>query len=550
MAYKPKFNKGSISILELKPDEAREYFLKGTSYCNFNLPPYFNFEDILLCADSILGDEELSSFTAKKKYNKSVRDLEKVNYKILSNKDGKYAWRPFQLINPMLYAFLVRKITSKQNWEFIQKRFNEFNENENIDCLSIPRISRTKKSDTEEQILNWWHPVEQDSIKFALNYSYLTHTDLTDCYGSIYTHSIAWAMHTKKEAKERRWCKELIGNQIDDLLLDMSQGQTNGIPQGSTLMDFIAEMVLGYADIKLGEALEKEEIEDYKILRYRDDYRIFSKSLNDNKTIIKALAEVMIGLGFKLNPDKTNTSNNLIEGAIKKDKLFWMRQKQINRNLQEHLLSIHNLSMKFPNSGSLKKSLIVFFNKLEKLKRKPKEDIIVLISIMTDIAHKNPRIYEEATAIIGLLLKFEKNALEKKKLLDKIIEKFNDIPNTGHLDIWIQRMILKTENSKPLKEPLCNLVYKKVDREIKNDEEFQNHFCELTDKNNEKIKKHFAELLHGNDNDIAIWNFSWLKNDFKNKLDILSIIDKKEILELPSTVSKEEIKSYATSYDY
>jgi hypothetical protein len=28
----------------------------------------------------------------------------------------------------------------------------------------------------------------------------------------------------------------------------MNNGQTNGIPQGSVLMDFIAEMVLGYID--------------------------------------------------------------------------------------------------------------------------------------------------------------------------------------------------------------------------------------------------------------------------------------------------------------
>lgn len=58
----------------------------------------------------------------------------------------------------------------------------------------------------------------------------------------------------------------------------MQYKQTNGIPQGGVLFDFIAEMVLGYSDLLLYEELQRIGITDYKILRYRDDYRIFSNS--------------------------------------------------------------------------------------------------------------------------------------------------------------------------------------------------------------------------------------------------------------------------------
>lgn len=58
----------------------------------------------------------------------------------------------------------------------------------------------------------------------------------------------------------------------------MSFGQTNGIPQGSNLMDFIAELVLGYSDLQLSKKLIMTTISNYKILRYRDDYRIFTNS--------------------------------------------------------------------------------------------------------------------------------------------------------------------------------------------------------------------------------------------------------------------------------
>jgi len=67
----------------------------------------------------------------------------------------------------------------------------------------------------------------------------------------------------------------LLGNVIDDNLRNMTYGQTNGIPQGSVLMDFIAEIVLGYTDLELSHKINQLKIEDYQIIRYRDDYRIF-----------------------------------------------------------------------------------------------------------------------------------------------------------------------------------------------------------------------------------------------------------------------------------
>jgi hypothetical protein len=53
------------------------------------------------------------------------------------------------------------------------------------------------------------------------------------------------ALYGKEEAKDNRH-KSSLGNDVDKLIRSMRYGQTNGIPQGSVLMDFIAEMVLGY----------------------------------------------------------------------------------------------------------------------------------------------------------------------------------------------------------------------------------------------------------------------------------------------------------------
>ena len=57
-------------------------------------------------------------------------------------------------------------------------------------------------------------------------------------------------------------------------------------------MDFIAEIVLGYIDRILGVTLQRQGIVDYKILRYRDDYRIFVNNSNDGEMVLKLLSEI------------------------------------------------------------------------------------------------------------------------------------------------------------------------------------------------------------------------------------------------------------------
>lgn len=58
-------------------------------------------------------------------------------------------------------------------------------------------------------------------------------------------------------------------------------------------MDFIAEIVLGYADIELAKILENEKIANYYI-RYRDDYRIFVKNSNNGEVVLKKLTKFLL----------------------------------------------------------------------------------------------------------------------------------------------------------------------------------------------------------------------------------------------------------------
>jgi RNA-directed DNA polymerase len=452
----------NICILNLTSNDVRDFFLQPKNYFSLEIPTYFVFKELLdTLSEALLTDKynnKENPLYESKKSIENIRQQNNVNYKLYSNKDGKYAWRPLQIINPAIYVALVHKITEENNWEYIQKRFQTFQENSRIECTSVPIKSNNPENDKANQIREWWEKTEQLSIELALEYEYLIKTDITDCYGSIYTHSIAWALHGKEEAKSNKRDRKLVGNVIDGYIQDMSNGQTNGIPQGSVLMDFIAEIVLGYADFELSNKIKEseKEIKDYHILIYRDYYRIFVNNPQDGEIITKLLSETIIDLGLMLNAHKTQSTHNVVRESIKPDKLFWITQHKNEKDLQKMLLIIHNLAEEFPNSGSLDRALCEYQKIIFSLK-----DIelpLPLISIVTDIAYHNPRIFPVFAAILHKFMEFIVSNDEKQKVLKKIQNRFRKIPNTGYLELWLQRISIGLDQQYPYAVSLSQLV--------------------------------------------------------------------------------------------
>jgi len=492
-------------ILDLTHTEAKEFFLKEKSYSDIGLPSYFSFQNLLR---KLSKNENINNIPLD-----NAKKFDDVNYTFLTNKDGKFAWRPLQLINPAIYVYLVNKITKEDNWNNIVYRFkNFFQKNNKIKCCSIPVVSDENENKKAKSIMNWWQQIEQQSLELALNYDCFLNTDITDCYGSIYTHTIAWALNGKKAVKKDNSARKYIGNCIDQTIQKMRSAQTNGIPQGSVLMDFIAEMVLGYADLilslkisKYNKTEKKYRIEDYQILRYRDDYRIFATNQETVVKIAKLLTETLSDLNFKLNSQKTFISDNIVRDAIKPDKLYWNESKQGEKTLQKHLFLIHSLAEKHSNSGSLSKALDNFLDRVYPLKIFKEENTKVLISILVDIAFNNPRTYPVITAILSKILSLEVNKNIVNEIFNTIENKFKKIPNVGHLQVWLQRLTLKIDEAKEYEEKLCKKVI--------------------------------------NDNE-QIWNISWLNNQIQQIFTNNSIIDKQKIEDMPQIIEPKETKIF------
>lgn len=421
-------------LIELSCEEARKHFLKGSSYFNGDMPSYISFEPILTDVAAVLSGGRYTTMVSA-----SPNDFPGVNYNFLANKDGRLAWRPLELIHPAIYVSLVNEICDRKNWEHIKRRFKEF-EGGVVDCCSAPVLSLDNQTDTATQIRSWWQSVEQRSLVYSLEFSHVLHTDVTDCYGSLYTHSISWALHGLEDAKRNKGKNALLGNKIDSHIQAGRYGQTNGISQGSVLMDFVAEIVLGYVDEQINSALGKPT--DFRILRYRDDYRIFANSDDRAEEILKVISDELRSVGMRLGVSKTLLSGNVVEGAIKPDKLAGIDLQDLGdenaKTIQKQLLRLHAFGQRFPNSGALQRLVSEFHTELSKQTECP-DDLEVQVAIATDIGFVSPATFPAVAGILSHLISLASTE-EKSRLWGKVRTKMARVPYNGYLEIWLQRV--------------------------------------------------------------------------------------------------------------
>lgn len=441
-------------LTELTNDEARRHFFKGSSYFNGDLPKYISFEKILSDVEKVLNGKEYIKFESKR-----PNEFSGVNYNFLTNKDGKFAWRPFELIHPAIYVSLVDLICNQRNWELINKRFSEFSKGI-VECCSIPVISLDDQSDTATQVKSWWQTVEQKSLAYSLEYSHILHTDVVDCYGSLYTHSIAWAIHGLSESKKRKGDNSLLGNKIDSTIQAGRYGQTNGISQGSALMDFIAEIVLGYVDAQVNLAFKGST--DFRIIRYRDDYRIFANSDDRVEEILKVICVNLQSVGMKLGVSKTTLNRNVIEGSIKPDKLAGIDLQDLGetnaKTIQKQLLRLHSFGQQFPNSGALRRLVSDFHTNISQQTECP-DDLEVQVAIATDIGFVSPSTFPAIAGILSYLISLAPTP-NKANLWMMVRKKMARVPYNGYLEIWLQRVVQPRSIGLHFDsdEPICKIV--------------------------------------------------------------------------------------------
>ena len=351
---------------------------------------------------------QVSNFTLQAK---PYKDLNKLNRKQLiniSHPKTNFSSRIFSIQHPHYYHDIVFYI--EQNWnEIIEHLFNEKNR---IYSYSFP-IALTKKNRNEAElsklrtgrmIYEWLTMAERDLILDASHYQFIARTDITNFYSSIYTHSIAWALHDREEALADSSELNLFGNKIDKLIQYCNDGRTNGIPIGSVLSDLIAEIILSKVDRDTSE-----ELKDVKFLavRFKDDYRILCNSESEAHNILSTLGKNFSKYNLSINESKTSIQK-LPDGLYRKhDREYFphslKNRRQITYKCFEHTLLIAlDIHRRYPGTSILEKFISECF-----VKSKSKELKIVF-------SQNKQRRSREIKQVISLLFLIKR---ESEKLL-------------------------------------------------------------------------------------------------------------------------------------
>lgn len=228
--------------------------------------------------------------------------------------------RTFGIIAPKIYHDIVWYLID--NWETILKSL--FRASNKIHSYSFP-IPITSKSEGElghlragRMIYEYLEMAENDLVAEAYNYKYILKSDIKNFYPSIYTHSIAWAIHTKELIRKkgnRSKYDDYVGLVLDRLFQNSNDGCTNGIAIGPAISDLIAEIILSAVDSECSKVITAKGI-DFIGVRFKDDYRFLCHSKQDANFIIKTLQKQMALFNLNLNDSKSQVTE-LPEGLFR-----------------------------------------------------------------------------------------------------------------------------------------------------------------------------------------------------------------------------------------
>lgn len=529
------------NILSLNAKEAMDFFMKSSQYQGFELPEYFVFDNLLQTVKKTIADKPYEECMQE---GVSPEDLPDVNVDILLNKDGHYAVRPLILANPFLYYFLVREVCSEQSWKAVNELFNAFKVPHITSC-ALPIIpQKAEPFHNSTAILNWWNALEQRSIELSLEYRYMFVTDITNCYGSINPQAYDWAFALKGTEHERTFDAPIPQN-IQKYLRAFQHGRNIGIPQGSAIFDFIGEIILGYSDLLLHEAISKERIAaPYEIIRYRDDYRIFCNDKDALEKISYILQHVLESLNFRMNSKKTKISESVVTDSIKADKLAYIYNTPIfNKkgvdfdSFEKHLLYILMFARQYPDSGSVKTMLSDIDKRIAKrLEPHTMEleeidlfgegtaaegkkaityrhrlvggSVRAMSAICVQIALENVGCCHYALRVLSRMVDSLKDNKEKQYIIEKVQAKLCNQPNSDYNKLWLQ-----------------NITYQK---DKKNGESpYDTRLCKA-------VMGESTEL----------WNNSWLKKDLASSIADCAFVDKDVLKAVTPVITFRETRAY------
>ncbi|NBB09527.1 antiviral reverse transcriptase Drt4 [Pseudomonas sp. SLFW] len=199
------------------------------------------------------------------------------------------ATRPLSIPHPHAYADLC--LTLESNIDKILETVDIYNNPNSL-------IKPARNSSGRLIVMDYGDPLINSSrlVTHSFGKRFRVQTDITNCYSSIYTHALPWALmgleHSKANLQKEHWF-----NQIDASFRNIKRNETQGIGIGPAVSNIAAEIILGRIDLTLSNK--------YDYHRYIDDYTCYCRTHEEALKFIADLDSALRSYKMTLNVSKT-----------------------------------------------------------------------------------------------------------------------------------------------------------------------------------------------------------------------------------------------------
>jgi len=269
--------------------------------------------------------------------------------------------RILNIPHPIPYFFLCKEI--KDNWTTISASIGEVDDYTQRSMI-IPKPNNLSKRLVSMLSYDRHKDEKFLSLEKSFKAKYFVHADIANCYPSIYSHSIPWALVGTQTAKNNMNNRTIWYNRLDKRIRAVQRNETVGIPIGPDTSSIISEIILSKVDMALSK---------YKYFRYIDDFKCYCSSKEELDSFIKNLSKELEKYHLRLNQKKTEITE--LPKTIEDD---WVRalKSYSNKFLKEQNLTTRhinfvsefidlaiNLTKKNPNDSALKYAVKIISNK-------------------------------------------------------------------------------------------------------------------------------------------------------------------------------------------
>lgn len=198
--------------------------------------------------------------------------------------------RVLSLIHPQAYSRIYSRL--KEN----RLEILELMEDENS------AITAEQHNDGRMFIMNYedYETKTKNTLEISFGAGFRAHADVANCFGSIYTHSLEWAIQGYEEAKERlreRGGEKHWSSALDVALRNAKRNETSGLPVGPSSSSIAVEIILA--------AVDRELAGKFRFVRYIDDYTAYCETHIQAQEFVRALSNALSRYRLTLNLSKT-----------------------------------------------------------------------------------------------------------------------------------------------------------------------------------------------------------------------------------------------------